>query len=178
MSSDPLESVPESLWDRLVQRIAKETGAEPLPTPQQTAEPEWEEAANGILVKVLATNHEMHRVSCTRPGLVHDPSDDGASGRVIGRCPSPDVMENVERNFLRRFPIPGDPQRQRENDPVRAFVNRMQRKLIAGGNRFDQPNPFLLCYMSRGGIFIKQIAQGLRIGLIVVHGKILRPPDP
>jgi len=64
MSSDPLESLPDSLWDRLVQRIAKETGAEPLPAPpQQTAEPEWEEAANGILVKVLATNHEMHRVS-------------------------------------------------------------------------------------------------------------------
>ena len=64
MSSDPLESLPDSLWDRLVQRIAKETGAEPLPAPpQQTDEPEWEEAANGILVKVLATNDETHRVS-------------------------------------------------------------------------------------------------------------------
>ena len=64
MSSQHLEDVPESLWDRLAQRISKETGAEPLPAPpHQAVEPEWEEAASGIFVKLLATNHERHRVS-------------------------------------------------------------------------------------------------------------------
>jgi hypothetical protein len=53
-----------SLWGRLTQRIATETGQSPLiPEPARQAEPEWEEAAPGISCKLLATDPETHRVT-------------------------------------------------------------------------------------------------------------------
>jgi len=53
-----------SLWGRLAQRIAEETGKEPvLPPSQLPAQPEWEEAAPGISCKLLATDTEKNRVS-------------------------------------------------------------------------------------------------------------------
>jgi anti-sigma factor ChrR (cupin superfamily) len=53
-----------ALWDRLSQRIAAETGSEALvPAAQRRSEPEWEEAAPGISVKLLATDSEKRRVS-------------------------------------------------------------------------------------------------------------------
>ena len=53
-----------SLWGRLAQRIAQETGKEPLlPSSQVAAKPEWEEAAPGISCKLLATDTEKNRVS-------------------------------------------------------------------------------------------------------------------
>jgi len=56
-----------SLWPALAQRIAEETGRRPLPEPANVAGPEWEEAAPGISVKLLATDTERKRVSM----LVH-----------------------------------------------------------------------------------------------------------
>jgi anti-sigma factor ChrR (cupin superfamily) len=53
-----------SLWGRLAQRIAEETGAEPArPVPEQWAEPEWKDVAPGISCKLLATDTEKNRVS-------------------------------------------------------------------------------------------------------------------
>jgi quercetin dioxygenase-like cupin family protein len=53
-----------SLWGRLAQRIAKETGKEPvLPPSQRPVKPEWEEAAPGISCKLLATDTKKNRVS-------------------------------------------------------------------------------------------------------------------
>ena len=53
-----------SLWGRLAQRIAAETGGEPvLPVPQRWAEPQWKDVAPGISCKVLATDTERNRVS-------------------------------------------------------------------------------------------------------------------
>jgi anti-sigma factor ChrR (cupin superfamily) len=55
---------PASLWGRLAQRIAAETGAEPmLPAPQPWTEPEWKEVAPGISCKLLATDAQRDRVS-------------------------------------------------------------------------------------------------------------------
>jgi anti-sigma factor ChrR (cupin superfamily) len=55
---------PTPLWDRLAQRIAAETGQEPVsPAPRRSAEAEWEEVAPGLSVKLLATDAENHRVS-------------------------------------------------------------------------------------------------------------------
>src|SRR5690349_16934223 len=55
---------PTPLWDRLAQRIATETGQEPVPpAPRRAAETEWEEVAPGISVKLLATDAEDHRVT-------------------------------------------------------------------------------------------------------------------
>ena len=47
----------ESLWRRLANRIASETATQPFVPPLQASiKPEWEEAAPGIHVKILARN--------------------------------------------------------------------------------------------------------------------------
>jgi anti-sigma factor ChrR (cupin superfamily) len=53
-----------SLQQRLAQRIAAETGAEPIvPARERWTEPEWREVAPGISCKVLATDGDTNRVS-------------------------------------------------------------------------------------------------------------------
>lgn len=53
-----------SLWERIANRIAGETGKDPIVPPfQRSPRPEWEEAAPGISVKLLATDTEKNRVS-------------------------------------------------------------------------------------------------------------------
>jgi anti-sigma factor ChrR (cupin superfamily) len=55
---------PTSLQARLAQRIAAETGKEPVPPPaRQWREPDWEQVAPGIECKLLATDGERHRIS-------------------------------------------------------------------------------------------------------------------
>jgi anti-sigma factor ChrR (cupin superfamily) len=52
------------LWDRLAQRIAKETGQQPFVPPSQVSrKPEWEQVAPSIAVKMLATNTKENRVT-------------------------------------------------------------------------------------------------------------------
>ena len=66
-----------SLWERLAQRIAAETGNAPvMSAPRRPAEPEWEEAAPGISCKLLATDTEKGRVSMLvrlAPGAAYPP---------------------------------------------------------------------------------------------------------
>jgi quercetin dioxygenase-like cupin family protein len=53
-----------SLQTRLAQRIAEETGQQPvLPPAPRWSEPEWEQVAPGIECKLLATDTQRHRVS-------------------------------------------------------------------------------------------------------------------
>jgi anti-sigma factor ChrR (cupin superfamily) len=52
-----------SLWDRLSLRITAETGQKPLVAPPQPPQQDWEEAAPGIFVKLLATDMDRGRVS-------------------------------------------------------------------------------------------------------------------
>jgi anti-sigma factor ChrR (cupin superfamily) len=55
---------PTSLQARLAQRIAAETGKEPVPPPApQWREPDWEQVAPGIECKLLATDGERRRIS-------------------------------------------------------------------------------------------------------------------
>ena len=56
---------PTPLWGRLTQRIAAESGVEPLPVPETrwVEEPAWKEVAPGISCKLLATDEANHRVS-------------------------------------------------------------------------------------------------------------------
>jgi anti-sigma factor ChrR (cupin superfamily) len=65
-----------SLWDRLVDRIA-DTERRPVPAPRpQWSEPEWEEAAPGIWCKLLASNAEQDRVTMLvrlAPGVAYPP---------------------------------------------------------------------------------------------------------
>jgi hypothetical protein len=62
---------------RLAERIAAETGAEPvLPAEAQWREPEWEQVAPGIECKLLATDAQRHRVSMLvrlAPGAEYPP---------------------------------------------------------------------------------------------------------
>src|SRR5437764_13020670 len=54
----------ESLWGRLAKRIAIEAATEPFVRPLEApAKPDWEEAAPGIHVKILASNSQMKSVS-------------------------------------------------------------------------------------------------------------------
>jgi anti-sigma factor ChrR (cupin superfamily) len=66
-----------SMWDRLTERIAAETGQSPvMPAPPRPAEPDWEEAAPGIFCKLLATDAEKDRVSMLvrlAPGAAYPP---------------------------------------------------------------------------------------------------------
>ncbi|HLY37513.1 MAG TPA: cupin domain-containing protein [Candidatus Binatia bacterium] len=52
---------PAPLWDRLAQRIGVETGAPPVS--RSTPEPDWENVAPGISVKLLATDPDNRRVT-------------------------------------------------------------------------------------------------------------------
>jgi quercetin dioxygenase-like cupin family protein len=72
----------ESLWGRLTKRIAGEAGTQPFAPPLNApVKPEWEEAAPGIHVKILARNTENNSVSM----LVRlDPGTDYPAHRHAG----------------------------------------------------------------------------------------------
>jgi anti-sigma factor ChrR (cupin superfamily) len=65
------------LWHRLTQRIAAETGGEPVvPAQPRWTEPEWKEVAPGISCKLLATDADTNRVSMVvrlAPGTDYPP---------------------------------------------------------------------------------------------------------
>lgn len=55
---------PASLWERLAERVAAETGTQPVVAPARRDAPaEWEDVAPGISCKVLATDRDNDRVS-------------------------------------------------------------------------------------------------------------------
>lgn len=66
-----------SLWGRLAERIAAETGAAPMsPPPARGLEPDWEQVAPGISCKLLATDTVDDRVSMLvrlAPGAAYPP---------------------------------------------------------------------------------------------------------
>ena len=72
----------EPLWGRLAKRIATEDGTQAFVPPlEASAKPEWEEAAPGIHVKILARNTQMESVSM----LVRlDPGTDYPAHRHAG----------------------------------------------------------------------------------------------
>ena len=72
----------ESLWGRLAKRIASEAATQPyVPPLEAVAKPEWEEAAPGIHVKILARNTGIDSVSM----LVRlDPGTDYPAHRHAG----------------------------------------------------------------------------------------------
>jgi anti-sigma factor ChrR (cupin superfamily) len=75
--TDVLLRPPSALWERLAQRIAADTGQEPVVlAPQPRVEPEWEVVAPGISCKLLSTDTERERVSMLirlAPGAAYPP---------------------------------------------------------------------------------------------------------
>jgi anti-sigma factor RsiW len=75
-----------SLQDRLARRIAADMGGEPVAPPaRQWRDPDWEEVAPGIFVKLLATDTERHRVSMLvrlLPGVSYPPQPHADSGSL------------------------------------------------------------------------------------------------
>jgi anti-sigma factor ChrR (cupin superfamily) len=68
---------PASLWGSIAQRVAGETGDDAFaPALSGWTEPDWEEAAPGISVKLLATDTERDRVTMLvrlGPGVDYPP---------------------------------------------------------------------------------------------------------
>ena len=68
---------PGSLHERLAERVAEDTGTDPVvPQRPQWSEPNWEQVAPGIECKLLATDEERHRVSMLvrlAPGASYPP---------------------------------------------------------------------------------------------------------
>lgn len=66
-----------ALWGRLAERLALETGTDPVPAVSgEWTEPPWKEVAPGISVKLLATDDVRHRVSMLvrlAPGAAYPP---------------------------------------------------------------------------------------------------------
>ena len=60
--TDVLRASP-SLWTRLSERIAAETGDAVLPEPTGRLEPDWREVGPGVFVKILASDTVNDRVS-------------------------------------------------------------------------------------------------------------------
>jgi anti-sigma factor ChrR (cupin superfamily) len=58
-----IERPGEATWERLAQRLYRETGLPPPRPPQPAPEPAWEDVAPGIQVKILAKDAARHRVS-------------------------------------------------------------------------------------------------------------------
>jgi hypothetical protein len=79
--TDVLRASP-SLWDRVAQRIAAETGDAPVPAaPSQWVEPPWRDVAPGISCKLLAIDTPRDRVSMLvrlAPGTDYPPHQHGA----------------------------------------------------------------------------------------------------
>ena len=75
---------PDSLWGRVAERIAGETGQAPMLRPTSVSlplrEPDWEEAAPGLTYKVLAADADKERVSLLvrlAPGAHYPPHRHG-----------------------------------------------------------------------------------------------------
>ena len=67
-----------SIWDRLAERVAADSGRPVVPAAAPWVEPEWKEVAPGISCKLLATDEPRQRVSMLvrlAPGVEYPPHD-------------------------------------------------------------------------------------------------------
>jgi anti-sigma factor ChrR (cupin superfamily) len=74
--SDDVLSPPKSLWARLAERIAAETGRALPSDPPDIPLPAWEEVAPGIFCQLLSTDEVRQRVSMLvrlAPGVAYPP---------------------------------------------------------------------------------------------------------
>jgi hypothetical protein len=72
-------------------------------------------------------------------------------------------MEQLNRQLFRGCAIVRDPHHQRENQPMRLFVQRGQRMLVPGRDRLDELDPVSLGDACLRSVGIEQIAQRSRL---------------
>ena len=112
-------------------------------------------------VAALLSTLEAQAVDRPRARLVHDPAEHRAVRGVVTRRAPPDVMEDVDGELFSGFPVGRDSHDQREDEAMRPLVERMQRELVARGNRLDERRPVLLRHQSLGP-GIQHVAQRCR----------------
>ena len=112
-------------------------------------------------VAALLSALEAQAVDRPRARLVHDPAEHRAVRGVVTRRAPPDVVEDVDGELFSGFPVGRDSHDQREDDAMRPLVERMQRELVARGNRLDERRPVLLRHRSLG-LGIEHVAQRCR----------------
>ena len=97
-------------------------------------------------IDALAALLVPHAVDRPRPGLVQDPSEDRAVRGIVLRGTSPDVVKDVDGQFLGGLAVLGDAHGQGEDDPVGALKEGAKRCLVARGDGPDDVDPLLLGY--------------------------------
>ena len=121
-----------------------------------------------MLVEALFALIEPYAINRSRPRLIHDPSDNGSARGVVGRRSSPHVVKHVECQLFGGFPIVRDSHDQGKHDSMGTFVQRMQRTLIARGDKLDEPDPVPLIYERLCLVGIEELAKGRRRAAVLV----------
>jgi hypothetical protein len=105
---------------------------------------------------------ETQAVDRPRARLVHDPAEHRAVRGVVMRRAPPDVMEDIDGELFSGFPVGCNSHNQSEDEAMSHLVERMQRELVARGNRLDKRRPVLLRHGSLG-IGIEHVAECCRL---------------
>jgi len=95
----------------------------------------------GVRRDALLPLLESQPVDGARVRLVHDPAKHGAARFLVAGRATPDVVEDVERDFFGDGAVGSDPHAQREDEAMRSFIQRQQRALIASGDGLDENDP-------------------------------------
>ena len=90
----------------------------------------------------LLAAFEAQPVDCARARLIHEPSKYRSTLPVVRRRPPPDVVEHVERDLFCAGLVAENAHDQGEHQTVGTVVERLQGKLIARSNGFDELAPF------------------------------------
>src|SRR6185436_13933452 len=118
---------------------------------------------------------EAQAVDCPRACLVHDPPKHRAVRGVVTRSSDLDVVEDIDGKLFRGFPVGRHSHDQREDEAMSHLVERMQRELVARGNRLDERRPVLLRHRSLG-LGIEYVAECSRSLLCRFLGHALIGP--
>ena len=94
------------------------------------------------------------------PRLIHDPSDNRFFAGVVPGRSSPDTMKYTQCPLLGIIPSAGESRGQRKDDTMRPLIQRMERTLIACGDRMDELHPVLFGHERLPLIGIKHVSEG------------------
>ena len=111
-------------------------------------------------------------INGSAPCLIQDPSDNRITRRIVCRRASPHIVKHLNCQCFGGFRVADESHEPREHDVVHSRVQRMQRELIAFGNRLNEPDPGVFRYKHLRIVGIKQIAEARR-GFRLFHDHIM-----